>query len=500
MSKKVFWIIASIILVIGFFVRVVNIAQCPSGLNQDEASIGYEAFSLSNFGVDRNNQRMPVHFIAWGSGQNALYAYLAIPFIKILGNTALSIRLPMALIGCLTLVVALVLINSFKIKPHLKLLLLGLVVIMPWHIVKSRWGLESNLFPDLVFYATVLGYFAIKKKNPWLGVGSAVVLGLSTYAYGTSYVFVPILLISGLIFLVCKKIVNYKIALAYVGITALVALPMMLFVIINYFNLDSIQILGFTIPKLDYNRFTTITSVNGNFFTNCVLNLKNSLGILWFQEDGLPLNYVPGFGIFYMFSMPFIIYGFVISFTKKYRSNLFLIANLATLVAAFAVMLMTDPNINRVNVLWLPLLVYLSLGIMDLSQKNKVLMWTLVGLYSLSFFLFVVHYFGTYQIIINAEKSSYDRLFLAPEIGEPYIYFLYYTGYNTNDFYNERIIADRNTMFQKVEQVGNVYFSIPSHLEAGDYLIAPSSVSIDMDENVCTKDISGNYSIIDCTK
>lgn len=62
------------------------------GLNQDEASIGYDAWALLHYGIDRNGVSMPVHLIAWGSGQNAMYAYLSMPFIAIFGLTALSVR------------------------------------------------------------------------------------------------------------------------------------------------------------------------------------------------------------------------------------------------------------------------------------------------------------------------------------------------------------------------------------------------------------------------
>src|SRR5574344_30371 len=92
-----------IILVIGILVRTVNIGNLPYGIGGDEASEGYEAYSLLNYGVDRHLKSFPVHFISWGSGQNALYAYWDIPFIALLGLTEIAVRLPMAILGCITL-------------------------------------------------------------------------------------------------------------------------------------------------------------------------------------------------------------------------------------------------------------------------------------------------------------------------------------------------------------------------------------------------------------
>ena len=85
------------ILFIGFAVRIVGIGSIPGGLNQDEASIGYEAFSLLKYGIDRNGIANPVHLLSWGSGQNIAYAWLCMPFIAVFGLSVFTIRLPMAL-------------------------------------------------------------------------------------------------------------------------------------------------------------------------------------------------------------------------------------------------------------------------------------------------------------------------------------------------------------------------------------------------------------------
>ena len=97
-------ILLCLIFIIGILVRLVCIDILPKGLNQDEASAGYEAFSILNEGVDRHNKSFPVQFIAWGSGQNVLYSYIMTIFIAIFGNSVLAIRLPMAIVGCIWII------------------------------------------------------------------------------------------------------------------------------------------------------------------------------------------------------------------------------------------------------------------------------------------------------------------------------------------------------------------------------------------------------------
>ena len=89
---------------IGILARLILIGQVPYGLNQDEASAGYEAWSILNYGIDRHGISYPVHLIAWGSGQNIAYSWFCMPFIALFGLSEFTVRLPMALIGCVSVV------------------------------------------------------------------------------------------------------------------------------------------------------------------------------------------------------------------------------------------------------------------------------------------------------------------------------------------------------------------------------------------------------------
>ncbi|MBQ2937672.1 MAG: hypothetical protein IJE05_02155 [Clostridia bacterium] len=49
-------ILVLLILLIGMLIRIIGIADVPNALNCDEASAGYEAFSILNYGIDRNRK------------------------------------------------------------------------------------------------------------------------------------------------------------------------------------------------------------------------------------------------------------------------------------------------------------------------------------------------------------------------------------------------------------------------------------------------------------
>ncbi len=171
-----------LLFVIGMLVRIVGIDNMPNALNCDEASSGYEAFSIFKYGIDRTGNKLPAFLESWGGGQNALLSYLMIPFIAILGLNTLSIRLPMAILGCISLVILYLLLKKITNK---KVAIIGLAffVICPWHIMKSRWGLESNLFPDLMLISVYFLIVGLENNNKILYYLSFVIAGLTAYSY-----------------------------------------------------------------------------------------------------------------------------------------------------------------------------------------------------------------------------------------------------------------------------------------------------------------------------
>ena len=506
-KNKRFIYIAAIIIFVGSFVRLYQIDAFPLGLNQDEASIGYEAFSLASYGIDRAGMSWPIHFVSWGSGQNALYAYLILPFIKLAINNSLTIRLPMAIIGCISLILVFIFVR--KTMPNEKgLVVLFLFATMPWHIMKSRWGLESNIFPDLILGALICMYFGIHNKKRFLMILSSAILGLSTYAYGTSYLFVPILLIFVYGYLLKIKKIKFREVVGYFLITTIIALPMILFVIINYFKLNTINIGVIVIPRLPYNRFTAITSVNGNFISNCIDNFLKVLRITFYQKDGMPLNYMDGFGIFYLFSLPLLVYGIIIYF-KKYREYKYVNVIFITLVCGLLVGMMVDGNINRLNIIWLPMMAFIIMGVIDLTGRNKYLKIIIYTVYLISFVLFNYHYFGDYQdkiaminnygledSILSIDQS--EDVYITDTINQPYIFWLYYKKISPYYYIDNSTILNKNAMFHSVKEIGEVHFYLPDTvLNNGTYIVSDYEIGKYV-TNQCDTDRYNNYVVLKC--
>ena len=134
----------------------------------------------------------PVKFISWGGGQDALYGYILIPFITVMGLTPFSVRLPMLLSGIATLPL-LYYVAKKTLNKEFGLLSMFFLAISPWHIFLSRWGLEANLFP-FVFLTGYACLINVKKNDKWF-IPACILLGLCFYAYGPAYAMIPIFMI-----------------------------------------------------------------------------------------------------------------------------------------------------------------------------------------------------------------------------------------------------------------------------------------------------------------
>src|SRR3990172_7308426 len=92
------WVLL-IILLMAAFLRLWNLGSIPPGLTPDEASLGYNAYSILKTGRDEYGELMPIVFKSFGDYKAGLYVYLTVPFVALLGLTEFAIRLPSAVAG-----------------------------------------------------------------------------------------------------------------------------------------------------------------------------------------------------------------------------------------------------------------------------------------------------------------------------------------------------------------------------------------------------------------
>lgn len=385
----------TLILAIGIFARVWEFGTLPPGLNPDEASIGVEAYDLFNFGVDRYGLSYPVHLISWGSGQNALYAYLIIPFVALRGVGPVAVRLPMMLSGILSL--PLIFIASQRLLgTKFALLAMFFMAISPWHIVNTRWAVESNIMPFL--FLTGFTALTLSTVKNWWYLPSFIFFALCLYAYGTAYVGVPVFLALVIPAMLYSKRISAKQLFAGLAVFALIAAPILLFIAVNTLHLETLHLGMVTIPRLPVEaRYETMAAVFGEnplsaMWGNAVIMFK----MLWTQEDAFPWNFVAPFGYFYKFTLPLAVAGFILTMpfatlkeTRLERWFLF-----SWVAASLAIGILHPVNLTRANLIFTPILLCIAILILKLEKYSPLVLPVTVAVFSVGFILFTQAYHG----------------------------------------------------------------------------------------------------------
>ncbi len=476
----------------GVVVRFVLLGVVPPGLNQDEASIGYDAWAILHYGVDRNGFPYPVHLVSWGSGQNALYAYLSMPFIALFGLTPFAVRFPNALLGCFSLFFFGRLahkIGGVKVGN----IALFLLTINPWHVMMSRWGLESNIFPALVLLGVYC--FVCALETPLCFPLALGFLALSLYAYGTAYFFIPLFLLITLFYLWWYRKLKVWTFLWGMGVLIILALPIILFVYINLYGLESRYIGFFSIPKLPgAARFFAVSSLfSGRLGIDLGKNLSHTLRILCFnQGDGLPWNGIPPYGSLFPVSIPFLLGGIgVFIYRKRYfrifDPSFFL---WAWFWVAFALGWVTNVNINRMNILFLPAIYLVAVGVTWVSERvPRIFRWLVVA-YLFFFAMFLYTYFVSYPQLIGplffesfgeaiqyatAQAPPHTPIYVTDRVNMPYIFVLFYQKIDPRLFTQSVIYVHPGEPFQRVKSFGRYIFSRPEPDGSGSVYVLHNS-------------------------
>jgi len=344
-----------LVLALGVFARVWRYPAVPGGLNQDEAFAAYEAWALLHGGVDSSLHPWPVYLTAWGSGMNALETYLMLPLVALFGANKAVIRLPQLLIALGSLFAARS-VGRRVAGERGGVCFAALVALCPWHILLSRWGLESNLAPGMLLIGLAL--LLRGAEDGRVLPLAALCYGLSLYAYSAIWPVMPLLL--GLMLLYLRPKADGRLLLSAVILAAL-ALPLVAFLAVNYGLIGEFSIGPFSVPRLVEMRAEEIS------LASVPENLKTMLRILLLQSDGLRWNSPGIYGLFYPVALPFGLLGlgelvrrFVVSLRDGRRDPAVLL--LIWIFCGALLSALISVNVNRMNFLLMPLALTVALG------------------------------------------------------------------------------------------------------------------------------------------
>jgi len=175
-------ILLVIIILIGAFFRLHQIADLPPGDDFDPAYYGLDALRILD-------GERPV-YLATNYGREPMFSYLVAALYLLLGPGTLGIRVASALVGIFTIPAMYLVGDEFSKLSSLKTLrqwggiLAALILALSyWHLNWSRYGVRAILIPLFFAMTTFFLLRALRKRRSLDFLGAGIFLGFSFYTY-----------------------------------------------------------------------------------------------------------------------------------------------------------------------------------------------------------------------------------------------------------------------------------------------------------------------------
>ncbi|RJQ27580.1 phospholipid carrier-dependent glycosyltransferase [Candidatus Parcubacteria bacterium] len=498
--NKCFTIVLLLVIVLlASLVRVYKIDQIPPALSWDEASVGYNAWTIANFGKDEWGKSFPLVFKAFGEDKHPVHIYITTVFVKLMGLSELSTRFSAALFGVLN-VTLLFFLGKIFFKSNLAGLIAAfLLAISPYNIHFSRFNHELNFALFFFLLGSVCFFQGINKK-PILVTIAFLSFGIDLLTYPSAKIITPplIFLITMLYF---KKLLNIR--------------PYFLFGVLIWFSFIILMILN---PGLIGRERINQTSFGMERISSTSLYQKTQNPLLGRMEiifNQYFLHYSPRYlaisgdknpmlssqitGEFYILDILFLIIGLIALGIRRSKEGLVLLV-WGILGPIPSSLVNEAPHAARAMFMlgsWHLITAFGFYTLISIFKKtNLKILVVFIGviMYSFLFKNYVVGYFGEYAkryaiewqygmkqaIEYIKEHDRYFQVYVTAERGQPYIFFAYYLqtplpGYLDTVYYNE----NENRSFNLVSFFDKYHFGDWNPIESFPhpgvlYMLTPS--------------------------
>lgn len=438
-----------LVLILFLGVRLYQISNIPTSLYWDEASIGYNAYSIITTTQDEWGKSFPLNFRAFGEFKLPIYIYSVALAEIVLGANTLAVRLPAVLFSLITVIITFLL--TFRMTKNTLIATFSSLFLStsPWFFIFSRVGYEANA--GLAFFVIgvyLLTFFKEKKYFLILGVSSFIA---SMYSYNSFRVVVPVTLFIFLLFGLIKirdQILKSKVI---VGV-ALILLLVGIFPIAHSYLTDTAGA-----------RFNTVSIFNESLSKPQLLRVfignylsHFSPGFLFLSGDAQVRMQQGGWGELLWVELPFLFIGTLVIILRKDAKYLFFL--LFVLIAPLPAAITNENPHSLRSITAIPFLSVISaLGVGWVIQyikgklSKKIIAGSIVIVLLLSFGFYFRSFIQSYNIKYSeAWQYPYQQVFttyqsffpqetrvvVSDSFSQPYIFALWYLKVNTDSFRN----------------------------------------------------------------
>lgn len=448
-NYKKIWVVFVIII---FFTVIYKFGEIPQYIGVDEAGMIYDAYCLEEYGTDRYMNSYPLYLINFGSGQSVLCAYLVTVCIKILGFNMIAFRLPTLLIYIISVITSYLMISKSKNKKT-ALLFTFLIITCPWNIFNARMALDCNLYAGLFMLDL---YLMNKAKKNYQYFIAGISIGITLYTYCLSWITMPFFLLIWIIYMLYLKKIKLK-QIIILGIPIMFfAFPLIYFLLLNYGIVTQKEFWIFSVPILVDFRSGQINIYN--IYRTGLESIKT----IFFNNETIYYMYIPLF-----------FYGYILEFgraikevkSKEYGISTIMVIAFSTL---FLGLLTTRiPSANKANVLFIPILYFVCISILEICRKSEQLIIIII-------------------LLIVSITVHYEYLYYSSE------------GINIQNFYQDKYLysitkeLERNDEYKDIQKYVLAYTSQPPIYTLLELKLSPEEYKNEVE----TLKLVGGYEIV----
>lgn len=440
-----FYFLFLFIFIIGFFLRIYDIDKNPPGFFADEASIGYNAYSILKTGKDEWGKPMPIFFKAFGEYKNPFDIYATVPFVKFFGLNEFSVRLSSIIFSLLSGIV-IFFIGKKSINFWFGLILMTIFMITPWSIHLARINFEG--FNILLFFLLISFYYLnnyYKNKNSGDLIFFSFFSAIATYAYFPARIVVPIFFSLVIFFIFLTNVKLWKLITISLIMFFFISVPLINHIVLGEGLSRWRQVSVFN--KTNLHPIKKITNSYFLHFSPDFLFFKGDIGM---EGQFITRHSIRGIGQFYLWQFPLIIMGFYYLIKKKIKLTIPLMLLLILYPLPSSLTQDVSPQATRSLVGIIPFTFLTGYGVwyfLSVIKKiSKYAQFTffsilfLVIIYSLVNFINLLKQYPLYSAdfwgwqygpkeIINyfmQKRNNYDELYMTGYFNAPEIFLKFY--------------------------------------------------------------------------
>ncbi len=491
-------IILVAIIALAFVLRFWHLNSYPA-LNADEASIGYDAYSLIQTGHDQHGNAWPIDFQSFNDYKPGLYVYLVAPFVATLGLNEWVVRIPNAIISVVSVYVIYLLAKELfgKEKEGLALVAALFLAISPWHIQFSRGGWETNTATFLITTGILffIKCFNSKNLNIKYLISSIFLFVLSMYCYQATRVISPLIGL-GLVLIYRKEVFKNLSKFLVAGIVGFILLVPLFLDLTHGGVLNRAAGVGlFADPgprsRVEeqrgehglYNNSITTVFLHNKVVSYTLAFLDNWQKhfhgeFLFLSGDMVTRNKVPEMGQMYLIDIVFIAVGGVMIMKRKIGKPEQVLLMWVVVGPIASALTFQAPSALRAENMVIPLVILASYGCVELlriMKGKKILIFIMAILVTWGFARYLQMYYvhmakeysyssqyGVKELVdyVKANQDKYKKVLVTDRYDQPYILFLFYMKYSPAKFQAEHSLTGKDQFgLSTVNHFDKYYFA-----------------------------------------